>query len=157
MKNSLPKTSGKTIKQTYQNQALLKCNWEAKVSLLSEKWKVSIKFAFKKQQWNSNRVWISLLKKWKCRYRSWGFYMEIHCILKNIFLCCHPLKALCYFCFSGKSSSNRSSSNIRFLSRTKGEEGRKTTDVDIDLICLQQLWCHLGTWYLISVWWGKAC
>lgn len=53
MKKSVPKTHGKTIKQTYQNQGLLKCNWKAKVSLLSEKWKVSIEFAFKKQQWNS--------------------------------------------------------------------------------------------------------
>lgn len=155
MKNSLPKTCGKTIKQTYQNQTLLKCNWKAKVSLLSEKWKISIKFAFKKQQWNSNRVWISLPMKWKYRYRSWGFHMEIHCILKNIFLCCSfvvILWRLCYFCFRGKSSSKRCSANIRLLSRTKGGEGEKTTDIDVDLICLQKLWRHLDTWYLISVW-----
>lgn len=160
MKNSLPKTCGKTIKQTYQNKALLKCNSKAKVSLLAEKWKVSIEFAFKKQQWYSNRVWTSLHKKWKYRCRSCGFHMEIHCILRNVFLCCSfvvILWRLCYFCFNGKSSSNRSSANVRLLSRTKGEEGKKTTDIDTDLICLHKLWRHSDTWYLISVWWGKAC
>lgn len=50
MKNTLPKTCGKTIKRTYQNQALLKYNWKAKVSFLPAKWKVSVEFAFKKQQ-----------------------------------------------------------------------------------------------------------
>lgn len=56
-----------------------------------------------------------------------------------LFFCCHPVKTLCYFCFNGKSSSNRSSANIRLLSRTKGEEGKKTTDIDKDLICLHKL------------------
>lgn len=155
MKISLPKTCRKTIKWTYQNQALLKCNWKPRVSFLLAKWKVSVEFAFKKM------VCISPSKKWKYRYRSWGFHVEIHWILKKIFplrfLCCHPLKTLCCFCFEGSSSSDSSLANIRLLSRTKWEEGKKTADVGIDLICLQKLWCRLDILSLIDIWWVKVC
>lgn len=96
MKNSLPKTRGKTIKQTYQNQALLKCNWKTKVSLLSEKWKVSIEFAFKKQQWNSEIAtgfeYLSLRNEnagtdpgastWKCTV-SWKIFSFVVFLLSS--------------------------------------------------------------------------
>lgn len=67
-----------------------------------------------------------------------------------LFLCCYPLKTLCYFCLKGSNSSNRPSANIRLLSRIRWEEGEKTTDVGIGLMSLQKLCSHLDTWYL---WW----